>query len=129
MKKLFLILFLAGISLGSFAQHGSTTRVYYYHPRVFVGLGAYSPFYPYYGIGYGIGYVPYFGYPPYGYPNRASKMELQVEDIHNDYRDKIKSAKSDKSISKQERKEIVKKLKTERNQAIDDLKKNYYKHK
>ena len=123
MKKLFLILFLAAISMGSFAQKGSTARVYY-HPRVFVGLGAYSPFYPWYGIGY----APYFGYPPYGYPNRASKMELQIEDIRNDYRDKIKSAKSDQRISKQERKEIVKKLKTERDQAIDDLKKNYYKH-
>lgn len=124
MKKLLLILFLAGISMGSFAQHGSTARVYYYHPRVFVGLGAYSPLYPYYGMGYG----PYFGYPPYGYPNRASKMELQIEDIRNDYRDKIKSAKSDQGLSKKEIKEIVKKLKAERNQAIDDLKKNYYKH-
>src|SRR5512136_1538359 len=116
MKRLFVAMMLVGISLVSLAQKGSVARVYYYHPRVIVGLGAYSPFYPYYGFGY----APYFGYPWYGYPNRPSKMEMKIEDIRNDYRDKIKSAKADKSLTKAERKETVKNLKQERDQEIAD---------
>jgi hypothetical protein len=124
MKKLLVVIFLVGgFTLASNAQKG-VARVYVYHPRVIVGLGAYSPFYPYYGFGY----APYFGYPWYGYPNRPSKMEMEIEDIRNDYRDKIKSAKADKTLTKEERKEAVKNLKKERDQEIADLKKNYYKH-
>lgn len=125
MKRIFMAMMLTGISLVTFAQKGAIARVYTYHPRVIVGLGAYSPFYPYYGFGY----APYyFGYPWYGYPTRPSKMEMKIEDIRNDYRDKIKSAKADKSLTKEERKETVKSLKKERDQEIADLKQNYYKH-
>jgi hypothetical protein len=125
MKRLFVAMMLVCISLVSFAQKGTVARVYYYHPRVIVGLGAYSPFYPYYGFGY----APYYGYPWYGYPSRPpSKMDMKIEDIRNDYHDKIKSAKADKSLTKSERKETVKNLKYERDQEIADLKKNYYKH-
>ena len=125
MKNLIaVILFVGGFSLSSFAQKG-VSRVYVYHPRVIVGVGAYAPFYPYYGLGY----APYFGYPWYGYPmNRPSKMDMKIEDIRNDYHDKIKSAKADKSLTKAERKETVKNLKKERDLQIEDLKKNYYKH-
>ena len=53
---------------------------------------------------------------------------MKIEDIKKDYHDKIKSAKADKSITKEERKETVKNLKKERDQEINDLKANYYKH-
>jgi len=100
---------------------------HYVHPRVTVVYGAYSPFYPYYGFGYSPWGYPY-PYGPYSY-SRPSKLTLQIEDIKNDYKDKIWSAKHDKSISKQDRKEKVHELKKERDQMIEDKKNNYYKEK
>ena len=123
MKKLLIVIFSVGIASAAFARHGPVARTYYYHPRVIVGLGAYSPFYPYYGFGYS----PFYPYPAYGY-SRSSKMQVKIEDIKNDYHDKINSAKADKSLSHADRKATVKRLKQERDQAIDDLKKNYYKY-
>jgi hypothetical protein len=125
MKKILVVLFALGIGFSSFAQKGHViTRGYYYSPRVVFGLGAYSPFYyPYYGMGIN----PYYPYGPYAYGHRPSKLDMKVADIRNDYEDKIKSAKADHTIAKKERKEIVHKLKQERDQAIDDLKRNYYK--
>ena len=89
-------------------------------------------------IGYGFGYSPFyspFGYYPYGNPygyngyTRPSKLEMKVDAIKTDYKDKIKSAKHDSSISKDERKKIVKQLKADRDRDIHDLKTNYYKRK
>jgi hypothetical protein len=91
---------------------------------VYVGAG-FSPFYysPF-------GYYP-FGYP-YGYNNNyrsSSKLQTQIEDIKNDYKDKIWSAKHDTSLSHEERNNIVHQLKTERDKAVNDAKMNYYKPK
>jgi len=130
MKRLLIILLSLGLVAGASAQrvHGGG-GYHYVHPRVTVVYGA--PFYSYYGFGYspfgyGFGY-PYYG-SPYGY-NRPSKLTMQIEDIKNDYKDKIWSVKHDKSLSKQDRKEKVRELKHERDQAIDDKKMNYYKEK
>ncbi len=80
-------------------------------------------------IGYGFSYYPYGN--PYGYNgySRPSKLEVKVDGIKADYKDKIKSAKHDSSISKDERKKIVKQLKADRDRDIHDLKTNYYKRK
>jgi hypothetical protein len=89
-------------------------------------------------VGFGFGYSPFyspFGYYPYGDPygyngyGRESKLDMKVGDIEADYSDKIKSAKKDKSISKDQRKEIVKQLKADRDREFHDLKANYYKRK
>jgi hypothetical protein len=87
--------------------------------------------------GIGFGYSPFyspFGYSPFGYPygyangyRVNSKLDRKIEDIRTDYADKIKSAKHDTSISKAERKKIVKDLKADREKDIHDLKANYYK--
>ena len=100
MKKLVMIATAVCLAMVVSAQHGRIgggRRVIVVSPAI--GFG-YSPFYysPF-------GYSP-FGYPygyPYGYNNgyrRESKLDRKIEDIKSDYADKIKSAKSDKSISR-----------------------------
>ncbi|MCC6290293.1 MAG: hypothetical protein IT249_20640 [Chitinophagaceae bacterium] len=125
MKKIIVIFFVTFLATGAFAQkgmhRGGGVRVI--APRPVIALGAYSPFY--------YGYNPYFGYGyPYGYNhmyNRPTKLDLQIADIKNDYSQKIKSARADKSISRSERKQIVRDLKHDRDQEIIETKRNYYK--
>jgi hypothetical protein len=112
------------------AQHGrgaGKSRVIIVSPSI--GFG-YSPYY-----GSAFGYSP-FGYSPFGSPygynnsyNRPSRLDMKVSDIKADYKDKIKSARHDESISRDERKKIVAQLKSERDKSIHDLKANYYKQK
>jgi hypothetical protein len=131
MKKLIIILFSLGLVISASAQRAHISGGYHYvRPPVVVYGGGYAPFYPYYGFGFG--YYP-FGYP-FGYPyspgygyTRPSKLTMQIEDIKSDYKDKISSVKQDKSLSRQDRKEKIRELKQERDNQIDDLKRNYYK--
>ena len=76
----------------------------------------YSPF----------GYNPYYGYNSRSY--RPSKLDVQIADIKNDYQDKIWSAKHDTSLSGKERRKVVHQLRSERDQAVIDAKRNYYKY-
>ena len=125
MKKLITIVVAVCLTMAVAAQHGlSRSRIYIVAPSYSFGLG-YSPFY----------YSP-FGYYPYGYPygynngyRSSSKLQMQIDDIKNDYSDKIKSAKHDTSLTKDEQKNIVHQLKTERDKAVNDAKTNYYKPK
>jgi hypothetical protein len=129
MKKLMVIVVALGLAMGASAQRfghgfGGGSHVYIAAPRVGIGFG-YSPF----------GYYPY-GYPygsPYGYNNgyrssRPSKLQVQLTDIKNDYSDRIWSAKHDTSLTRKERRKMVHQLKSERDQAINDAKRNYYKY-
>jgi len=126
MKKLLIMLFALGVVAGASAQRVHISGGYHYNrPRVAVVYGAFAPLYPYYGFGYSPFGYPY--YNPYGY-NRPSKLTLQIEDIKNDYRDKIWSVKHNKSLSKHQRKDIIRELKTQRDQLINDKKRNYYKN-
>lgn len=129
MKKMIIIAVALVLAMGASAQrfgHGfGGGRVYVAPPRVSVGIGlGYSPFY----------YSP-FGYNPYGYNNygysrtyRHSKLDLKVEDIKNDYQDKIWSAKHDDSLSRKEKRRVVHQLRVERDQAVTDAKRDYYKY-
>ena len=91
MKRLLTVVTAMLILMAVSAQHGRAGggRVVVVGPSVGFGFG-YSPFY----------YSP-FGYYPYGYPYgyngyaRESKLDMKVDDIKADYRDKIKSAKQD----------------------------------
>ncbi len=124
MKKLLAIILLLQLAFGASAQHFRGGFHYYARPRVSVGVGlGFYPGYPYFG------YSP-FGYPGYryGYAARPSKLTMQIEDIKADYKDKIWSAKHDKSIPRHERKLKVHELKHQRDQEIADLKRNYYKY-
>lgn len=61
------------------------------------------------------------------HPERSIKLELQIEDINNDYQDRIWSAKHTKDLSRGERRVKVHELKHDRDSAIIDAKRNYYK--
>ena len=56
-----------------------------------------------------------------------TKLEKQVQDIENEYNDRISSVRADDSLTHHERRVKIRELKHERDQAIDDAKKNYYK--
>jgi len=125
MKRLLVISVLSlAVVFGAFAQrfiHGGGVT-YYSAPRVVVGggWGFYAPLYPYWA----------YPYPPYGYGyyRPMSKLDMQVQDIRHDYSEKIASVKQDKSLTGKQRRQQVRALKHERDNAIDDAKRNYYKH-
>ena len=124
MKKLLIILFSVGLALGATAQGHGGGGYHYVRPRVVIGIGAYAPFYPF-------GYSPFYPYPyygyGYGYSHRPTKLDLQIEDIKNDYKDRIWSVKHDDNLPRKERKQKVHELKHERDDAITQAKKDYYK--
>ncbi len=124
MKRLVLILVVTAVSLGATAQHAIVRHGGYPKSHVVVVRPAYYPPYFY-------GYYDPFYYPFYpGYLNRypgETRLELKIDDIRNDYRDKIWSARHDKSLSRPKRKEIIHHLKHDRDQAINQAKRDYYK--
>ncbi len=124
MKKILIVVLVTGLALSASAQRYSHGGYYYRRPHVIVTTGFYAPFYPYWGLGY-----PFYPYPAYGYMERPTRLDMQIADIKNDYRDKIYSARQDKSISRKQRKITIQHLKHDRDQAIIDAKRNYYKIK
>jgi hypothetical protein len=71
-------------------------------------------------------YGPY-AYPYYGWHGRESRLARNVQDIRNDYADRIYSVKQDTRISHKERRQKVRELKKEREKAVQDEIMNYYK--
>lgn len=139
MKKLVIVSLTLLLATGAFAQRGFYHGGgFYARPRVSIGIGVpvypyygFSPFYAYPPFGYGSGFGYGFGYGPgygYGYPysRTPSKLDLQLQDIWNDYNHRIWQAKHDKSISRKERKKEVRALEHERDKAIIQAKKDYY---
>lgn len=124
MKTVTLIIVCAlGLSLHASAQKVVRVTPHYY-PRtrvsVGLGLGAWGPYYPYYS--------PFYGYSPYyGYSSRPTKLDLEIQDIRNDYQDRIWSARHDESLSRKARRQKVHELKTERDNEILQAKRDYYK--
>src|SRR6516225_3591184 len=85
------------------------------------------PYYnPYFYGGLGFGYT-WYNHPSYYYNDHPTKMEQGIQNIEDDYNDRINSVKADDSLSGHERRVKVRELKHERDQAIEDYKKNYYK--
>lgn len=124
MKKLFVILFSMGIVIAASAQskHVGGGHYYrYYRPRTSVVLSGGYGYYPYYPMYYDYGF---WGAPTYRYV--PSKLALEIEDIQSDYKDRIWSARHDDRLTKKERKRMVRELKTQRDMAIRDAERNYY---
>ncbi len=94
------------------------------HPVVPVGprvVYVYHPYWhPYFGFNYWHGRPAYYQYHP-------TRLEKKIIDIENDYADRISSVRSDDSLTHHERRQKIRGLKRERNDAVDNLKKNYYK--
>jgi hypothetical protein len=60
---------------------------------------------------------------------RPTRLENEIANIKADYNDRIWSAKHDNSLSKLERKNEVRRLKTERDRAIRDAEYNYHRRR
>jgi len=112
------------LALGVSAQRKGYIPVY--RPHVYVT--------PYIGLGYGYGY-PYFGYPSFGYPYNSPysyrrmpyKLQLQIESINDDYREKIRQARKDKSLTHAQKRQEISTLKTEKEQEIINAKRDFSK--
>ena len=126
MKTLLIILVSVTLSLGASAQHrGHYYRAPHYYPRTQVYISPFS-----YGFNYG---YPYFGYPYYGTPygnpyyvNRVPyKLSLEIQSIKIDYKNRIREARKDKSLSHSQRREQIRSLKAERDQEIINAQKNF----
>jgi hypothetical protein len=127
MKTLFVILFSMGFTLASSAQvhgggHGGFVGHSGFSSHGSIGIGAF-PF------SYGYGY-PYRTYPffyGYGYNSRPTRLDFEIQDIKADYQDKIWSAKKDNTLSRHEKRKVIKNLKRERDSDIIAAQRNYYK--
>ena len=118
-----------GVAPGNYSKG----NVGYVRPRVTV-VAPVRPIYPYYGFGYR--YAPFYSpfYSPFNDPfygqrnfeERPSQLDLQIEDIKNEYEYKIDTVKDDKSLTKDERKQKVRDLKHQREDEIIEAKKKYY---
>jgi hypothetical protein len=142
-KRLFLILLILGLaSGGAYAQRfhggGEIGGGHFYgggfRSGVIVGggYGGWGWGWGYPGLYMGLGYPFMFGYPgyPYGYgPNGygASRLQMQLSDIKQDYADRIESVRSDMSLTGKERRQKVRELRHERDNAVEDAKRNYWK--
>ena len=116
MKKLIVILSFLMIVISAAAQHRYIGR-HYYRPRTTVVVsGGYYPYYP--------------AYPPYGYGYRTyyrpSRLTLEIQDIEADYKDRIWSVRHDDRLTKRERKRRIHELKSDRDAAIRNAERNYY---
>jgi hypothetical protein len=127
MKKIMIIALILASAMGASAQrHVPIGGHHYIRPGVRVGIGFGVPVYPYYGY-----YSPYYGYgypygPAYGYNYRPSRLNLQIQEIKNDYRQLIRDARHDKSVSRHERRTKISSLKHDRDQAIIQAQKDFY---
>lgn len=121
-----IIIFALGVTYHASAQKVVRAVPRYYprtHVAVGVGLGAWGPYSPYW-------YNPWYAYPPgYGYSPRPTKLDLEIADIRNDYKDRIWSARHDESLSRKARRQKVHELKHERDNEILQAKKDYYKRR
>jgi hypothetical protein len=104
-------------------------------PLISYGLGYNYPYsyygnpfygYPYYGYGY-----PFYSYPLwYKTPHNKNrvmpyKLSLQIQSIKMDYKNKLREARNDKSLSHLQRKQKILSLKTERDQSIINAQRNF----
>jgi hypothetical protein len=131
MKTLLMLLISGTLALGASAQrrgghyHGGYHHVYrpsriIVSPSVGFGWGYGSPYfgYPYYGYPY--------GYPsPYAYRTIPSKLSLQIQSIRLDYKNQIREARHNKSMSHAQRRQEIQRLKTERDQEIISAQQNF----
>ncbi|HTE27083.1 hypothetical protein, partial [Flavitalea sp.] len=107
MKKLVVLLVAFGLAFGASAQNKGPRSVSPGPGKKVVVVRSYPPFSPFYGYGRGYyGYSPF--YSPFGfgfdngyrYQNRPTKLDLQIEDIKNDYQDKIWSVRHSDELSR-----------------------------
>lgn len=132
MKTLLILLVSSTLTFGASAQvrvdHDRRGYHHSYRPRARIIV---SP-----SVGFGWGYgLPYYGNPRYGYPygypapyeyrGTPYKLALQIQSIKLDYKNQIRDARHNKSMSDTQRREEIRRLKTERDQAIISAQQNF----
>ena len=124
MKYVLAVLLLVVVGYGASAQHKRGGRLIV-HPRVGIG----SHFGNGNNLGYGYGYNPFYPnrYNNNYYYSRPSKLDLQIRDIENEYRDKKASVKLDKTLTRKQRREIFRALGREKERVVLEARRNYYK--
>jgi hypothetical protein len=134
MKKLIVILFALGLAFGASAQNKRSGSISPVPGKKVAIVRSYPPFSPFYGYG-----RPYYGYSPfyspfgpvfdngYRHQNRPTRLDLQIEDIKNEYQDRIWSVRHSDELSRKEKRQKVQELKTSREKEIIETKKDYYK--
>jgi hypothetical protein len=135
-KRLMMILLTLGIASGAYAQHFHGGEGGHFGGGVRTGIiargyGGYGGFGSYWGWGYpglylGYGYPFIYGFPGYGGYGGASRLQMQLSDIKQDYADRIESVRSDMSLTGKERRQKVRELRRERDHAVDSAKRNYW---
>lgn len=124
MKKLIAIVLVCGLGYTASAQHGRVGSHRGSHSRVSIGIGVGSSYN--YGYNRMPGRFNSYPYRSYNY-NRPTGLDLQIQDINNEYKDRIWSVKHDKTLSRQQRKDNLRVLRYEREKAIIEARRNYYK--
>lgn len=120
MKKLMVLSFICAVSYTASAQH---TKGGHFRSHSDVSIGIVS----HYGHGYSF-YNPYYTYPYWGYNySRPTQLDLNIQDIKNEYQDRIRSVRHDKTLTREDRKKNIRALKYEREKAIIEAKREYYK--
>lgn len=129
MKKFLAIAILAMVTYTASAQHGRgryvPTRSSHTVIRPQIRIGA--------GFGYGYNnynrfrqpyYSPYYD-NSYGY-NRTTQLDLRIRDIENEYRERIRMVRNDKSISRGQRKSEIRSLRYEKERAVIEARRTYF---
>ncbi|HEX2846553.1 MAG TPA: hypothetical protein VHN59_08390 [Chitinophagaceae bacterium] len=123
MKNLLIILSLFLLSLTASAQRMKGGG-YHGGYRIYRPIVAYGSWYPY-GY-YNPFYYPYYYNPDYSY-RYPRQLEMKLDAIRDDYQQQIKETRRDKSMSRKERRAKIHELKNEKDRAVIDAKRDYFK--
>jgi len=134
MKNILMMILGVGLALGASATQpklasgssisGRPAKVIVVRPYILHSYG----YYPY-RFGYNPFYAPYAYnpyYSPFAYQHQPSKLDLEVEQITNDYHHEIAEVRHDNTLSKAERRQKIRDLRHERKNSIIEAKKGYY---
>jgi len=131
MKNIIMMIVGVGLTLGAAASQpkvgngGKPGRI----PSKVIVVRPYA-YYPY-RFGYNPFFTPYYGYGSFYSPfafqqQQPSKLDLDIEQINNDYRHDIADVRHDETLSKAERRQKIRDLRHERDNSIIETKKEYY---
>ncbi len=120
MKKISIVLFSIVLALSASAQKVFVRPVMPVGPHIVY----YSRPYYYNPFFYGGLYYPWYDRAYYYHP---TKLDRQIQDIENEYSDRISSVRADNSLTGHQRRVMIRELRHERDQAVNDARRNYYK--